>query len=280
MPPLISQTELNERVQRWGMRPEVVEKDYVIGWVLWGIGLDPDLTDWWAFKGGTCLKKCYLRDYRFSEDLDFTSLPGGIADDPAVLPALTRMLQRVSDESGIDFQSREPRFEMRDNGTSAEGRIYYRGPRNAPAVRIKLDVTTADAERVVCPTVWRPVSHEYSDDLPEPVSVRCYSLEEIFAEKVRALGDRRLPRDLYDVVNLFRRREQMIHASRVAELYAEKCRSKGLPVFTLTNLEGQDLRAEMEVDWVRMLGNQLPDLPPLAEYWDELRLVFEWLGVG
>ena len=278
---MISQTELNERVQRWGMRPEVVEKDYVIGWVLWGIGSDPYLTDWWAFKGGTCLKKCYLGDYRFSEDLDFTSLPGGTDDAPAVLPVLTRMLQRVSDESGIDFRSREPRFEMRDNGTSAEGRIYYRGPQGAREVsRIKIDVTIADAERVVCPTVRRPVSHEYTDDLPEPVSVRCYSLEEIFAEKVRALGDRCLPRDLYDVVNLFSRREQMINANRVPELYVEKCHNKGLPVFTLTDLEGQDLRAEMEVDWVRMLGNQLPDLPPLAGYWDELPLVFEWLGVG
>ena len=263
------------------MRPEVVEKDYVIGWALWGIGSDPDLADWWAFKGGTCLKKCYLGDYRFSEDLDFTSLPDGTVSAAEVLPALTRMLQRVSDESGIDFQSREPRFGMRDNGTSAEGRIYYRGPRGAREVsRIKLDVTIADAERVVSPTVRRPVSHKYPDDLPEPVSVRCYGLEEIFAEKVRALGDRCLPRDLYDVVNLFRRREQIIHADRVAELYVEKCRSKGLPVFTLTDLEGRDLRAEMEVDWVRMLGNQLPDLPPLAGYWDELPLVFEWLGVG
>ncbi len=277
---MIGQAEINERVQRWSMRPEVVEKDYVIGWVLWGIGADPDLTDWWAFKGGTCLKKCYLGDYRFSEDLDFTCLPGGTVNASEVLPVLKRMLQRVSDESGVDFQSTEPRFEMRDNGTSSEGRIYYRGLRNAPPVRIKLDVTTADAERVVQPTMWRPVSHEYSDDLPEPVSVRCCGLEEIFAEKVRALGDRCLPRDLYDVVNLFRRREQIIHAGRVAGLYVEKCRSKGLPVFTLTDLEGQDLRAEMEVDWVRMLGNQLPDLPPLAEYWDELPLVFEWLGVG
>ena len=278
---MISQTELNERVQQWGMRPEVVEKDYVIGWVLWGIGSDPDLTDWWAFKGGTCLKKCYLGDYRFSEDLDFTALPVGTADAPAVLPMLKRMLQRVGDESGIDFQSREPRFEMRDNGTSAEGRIYYRGPRGAREVsRIKLDVTTADAERVVCPTVRRPISHEYPDDLPEPASVHCYSLEEIFAEKVRALGDRHLPRDLYDVVNLFRRREEIINADQIAELYVEKCRNKNLPIFTLANLEDQDLRAEMQVDWVRMLGNQLPDLPPLAEYWDELPLVFEWLGVG
>ena len=93
---MIGQAEINERVQRWSMRPEVVEKDYVIGWVLWGIGADPDLTDWWAFKGGTCLKKCYLGDYRFSEDLDFTCLPGGTADASEVLPVLKRMLQRVS----------------------------------------------------------------------------------------------------------------------------------------------------------------------------------------
>ncbi|WP_134089972.1 nucleotidyl transferase AbiEii/AbiGii toxin family protein [Olivibacter sp. XZL3] len=26
------------------------------------------------FKGGTCLRKCYIPDYRFSEDLDFTSI--------------------------------------------------------------------------------------------------------------------------------------------------------------------------------------------------------------
>ncbi len=86
--------------------------------------------------------------FRFSEDLDFTRLlDGGGAE---VLPVLKRMLRRVSDESGVDFQGTEPQFEMRDNGTSAEGRIYYRGPRNALPVRIKLDVTAADAERVVC----------------------------------------------------------------------------------------------------------------------------------
>ena len=277
---MISQTELNERAQQWNLRPEVVEKDYTIGWVLWGIGSDPGLSNWWAFKGGTCLKKCYLGDYRFSEDLDFTSLPEGTADPADTLPVLTRLLQRVRDESGIDFLSEEPRFRMRDNGTSAEGRIYYRGPLNAPPVRIKLDVTTSDVERVVCPTVLRPVYHDYSDGLPGSVRVRCYSLDEIFAEKVRALGDRCLPRDLYDVVNLFERREQVLHANLISELYVEKCRNKGLPVFTLANLERPDLRAEMEIDWSRMLGNQIPELPALAEYWDKLSDVFAWLDVG
>ena len=38
---MISITELNERVREWGLREDVVEKDYVIGWLLWGIRLKP-----------------------------------------------------------------------------------------------------------------------------------------------------------------------------------------------------------------------------------------------
>ena len=64
----------------------MIEKDYVIGWVLWGIGSDPSLSTSWVFKGGTCLRKCYVETYRFSEDLDFTVLPGGPAEASQVIP--------------------------------------------------------------------------------------------------------------------------------------------------------------------------------------------------
>ena len=57
---LISRAMLNERVRRWRVREDVVEKDYIIGWALWAIGDDPHLANLWAFKGGTCLKKCYI----------------------------------------------------------------------------------------------------------------------------------------------------------------------------------------------------------------------------
>ena len=35
---MISRLDLDQRVREWGLSEEVVEKDYVIGWVLWGIG--------------------------------------------------------------------------------------------------------------------------------------------------------------------------------------------------------------------------------------------------
>ena len=50
---MIGRGDLNERVREWGLREDVVEKDYVIGWALWGIGSHPSLSTSWAFKGGT-----------------------------------------------------------------------------------------------------------------------------------------------------------------------------------------------------------------------------------
>ena len=38
---MITIQELKNFVTEWGLRDDVVEKDYVIGWVLWGIGSDP-----------------------------------------------------------------------------------------------------------------------------------------------------------------------------------------------------------------------------------------------
>ena len=273
---LIDRRELNERIREWGLREEGVEKDYVIGWVLWGIGSEPRLSTSWAFKGGTCLKKCYLDTYRFSEDLDFTVLPGGPSGEAEVLPTLRGMLERVHEESGIEFLSREPRVRMRPDRRSAEGRIYYRGPRNAPqASRLKLDLTIAEV--MVLPTIPQKIFHQYPDGLPEPATVRCYSLEEIFAEKIRALGERSSPRDLYDIVNLFRRKDLLPDSDLIRSVYAEKCQSKGLKSFTIEDLQMLPLREQLESEWGNMLARQLPELPPFVSFWEELPRVFAWL---
>ena len=173
--------------REWGLRENVVEKDYVIGWVLWGIGSDPRLSKSWAFKGGTCLKKCYVETYRFSEDLDFTVLPGGMIEPDELLPVLLDVLDRIYEQSGIDFTGQHPYLRRRRDGSSVEGRIYYRGPLGAPGVAsLKLDLTTD--EIVVRPTVLQNINHHYPDGLPLPAQVRCYGFEEVFAEKLRAMG--------------------------------------------------------------------------------------------
>ncbi len=70
---MIQKQELLDLAKDFGLRPDVVEKDYVLGWLLAGIGEHPATRDTWVFKGGTCLKKCFFETYRFSEDLDLRS---------------------------------------------------------------------------------------------------------------------------------------------------------------------------------------------------------------
>ncbi len=69
---MIRKEEIIEVAGKLGLQPQVVEKDYALGWFLAGIHSHFLLKDKWVFKGGTCLKKCYFETYRFSEDLDFT----------------------------------------------------------------------------------------------------------------------------------------------------------------------------------------------------------------
>ena len=273
---MIGRAAIDERVREWGLREDVVEKDYVLGWLLWGIANDPELGERWVFKGGTCLKKCYIETYRFSEDLDFTVVPGGPVAPDQVEPALARVLARVAAESGLDFSVEAPRLRARQSGDSTEGRVYYRGPRAAPgAARVKLDLT--GTEVVVRETVMRPIAHPYEDQLPEPAEVQCYSFDELFAEKLRAMGERSRPRDLYDIINLYRRPDLRIRAGDIRAVLIEKCETKGVPVPTFASIESSDFVVELESEWENMLGHQLPALPPFGQFWGELAVLFDWL---
>lgn len=139
---MIGRADLVERVSEWGLREDVVEKDYVLGWILAGIGSDSGLSDAWVFKGGTCLKKCYIETYRFSEDLDFTLLPHASRDPEELLATIKTMLDRVTEASGISFSQRDPVIRVRPDSASAEARVYYVGPRQSPSpARIKFDLS-------------------------------------------------------------------------------------------------------------------------------------------
>ena len=69
-------TRLEEARNRLGIPWEVLERDYLLSWVLAGIRQVESLRETLVFKGGTALKKCYFGEYRFSEDLDFSAFPG------------------------------------------------------------------------------------------------------------------------------------------------------------------------------------------------------------
>ena len=272
---MITRADIVERVGEWQLTEEVVEKDYVLGWLLWGLGSDPVLGDQWVFKGGTCLKKCYIETHRFSEDLDFTVLPKGPYRPEQIEALLARTLARVHDASGIEFSSKPPMLRLRPDGLSTEGRIYYIGPRQTPlAARVKLDISAN--ETVIRPPVLREIAHPYPDG-PLPGRARCYSFEELFAEKIRAMAQRARPRDLYDIINLFRRNDLRLYPELIRRALDEKCAAKGIATPTAADFADSPLITALEGDWSQMLAHQLPALPPLQAFLDELPLLFGWL---
>ena len=279
---MVDRREILDAAGTLGLRPQIVEKDYVLGWVLAGINQHAALTDTWIFKGGTCLKKCYFETYRFSEDLDFTLTEPAHVDQDFLGPVFREIGEWIYEQTGVELPVDLQEFELFRNprGTvSCQGKLSYRGPiapRSGGLPRIKLDLTLD--ELLVLPPAKRAIFHDYSDAPTQGIPVRCYAYEEAFAEKVRALGDRARPRDLYDVINLFRNAEARPQSAVLHDVLQKKCAHRGIQVPTLPELEIH--RGDLEGSWQPMLGHQLQALPSLESFWSALPDFFGWLATG
>lgn len=263
------------------LQAHVVEKDYALGWFLAGISAHPVIGPRWVFRGGTRLKKCYFETYRFSEDLDFTLQDAQHLDEGFLAEVFEQVGEWVYDACGLQLPPEVRKFEIFTNprgSQSAQGRVGYRGPlgRSGDPPRIKLDLA-ADEVLVLSPA-RRPVHHPYTDRPAEGIHVLSYSFEEVFAEKMRALAERQRPRDLYDVVHLYRRQDLQPDRAVVRSTLARKCAFKGIDVPTYAALSDRPERTAIEVEWEQMLAHQLPTCPPFEEFWQELPEVFEWLN--
>ena len=99
-------TRLQEARRRLGIPWEVLERDYLLSWVLIGISEVPMLRDSLVFKGGTALRKCYFGDYRFSEDLDFSALeevPSGIEMERLVNEACETAIRLLDEYAPVEI---------------------------------------------------------------------------------------------------------------------------------------------------------------------------------
>ncbi len=280
---MIDRQEILEFAREFSLRPNVVEKDYALGWLLAGIGNHSATKDSWIFKGGTCLKKCYFETYRFSEDLDFTLTDVAHIDEVFLLSIFKEITEWVYEQSGIELPPETIRFEVYQNPRGKQsvlGRIGYRGPiaPRGDLPRIKLDLTNDEA--VILAPVIREVHHVYSDRPAGGIQALCYSYEEVFSEKVRALSERGLPRDLYDVVHLFRHPEMRPDREVVSQVIRKKCEFKSIPFPSLESIRSDPQKAELDGEWANMLAHQLPMLPSVNQFWEELSHVFDWLLRG
>jgi predicted nucleotidyltransferase component of viral defense system len=277
---VIPQRELAALRAEWILDQGVIEKDYVLGWLLAGIAKHTELNRTWIFKGGTCLRKCYYETFRFSEDLDFTIIGGGPEEPEALMPIFGEVAEWIREESGLELVLQDNSFQRKRNkrgNPTTLGRIAYRGPNGNPTMpKVKLDLTSDEvlADR----PAFRRIGHPYSDQLPVD-GVLCYSIAELFGEKLRALAERCRPRDLYDVVHMHRHPDLIGLAGGVRRALERKCTHAGIEVPTVEIIRSSPFRAEIESEWENMLGHQPPKpLVPFEGFWNSLDDVFSWLA--
>lgn len=276
---MIDKHEIIAVADQTGLIPTVVEKDYVLGWLLAAVDANYELKNSWVFKGGTCLKKCYFETYRFSEDLDFTLRNEATLEEAFFLEQFSEIADWLYERCGIVLPIDKMVFDIYENPRghlSCQGRVYYqsyfsKGKGSYP--KVKFDLTKD--ELLVLPPSRQLVFHPYSDTPSDGIYIHCYSYPEVFAEKIRALGERGRPRDLYDVINLFRN-EQFPASSVIQNILSQKCSYKEITVPSLKDLD--NYKDEISRNWEPMLCHQLPSLPPLETYWETLPEFFQWLA--
>lgn len=277
---MILKQEIISLATMLNLLPTTVEKDYVISWVLYGISRRPKLTEW-LFKGGTCLKKCYFDTYRFSEDLDFTVPAGAIYSKHEIKDALDEVANIVYDQIGLNLRTREIEVEESVNKRNRKtyvAKFTYLGPLNLPSrtqQRIKFDIT--DDEIIIDSPDTREVFHPYSDALNFPAKINCYSINEILAEKTRAIYERQgRARDIYDIVNISRNFREHVDIKKARHGLKEKFKFKSLSEPSVDLIFSQFDFPQLKANWENQLKHQLLILPSAESFYYDLRSALSW----
>jgi len=245
---VIPDLEFKEKARSCKVPISTIERDYAQNWLLAYL---PEM----AFKGGTGIRKAYIDNYRFSDDIDFT-----LIDIPAFKDLTNKIKKAIQDAkkaSGISFLD-EIKSEEVKNGYVIT--IYFRILRSTGnPLKIKMDITKKENEQIITPIQKKKIIHMYSDQFNEQINV--YSLEEIFAEKVRSLFERTRPRDLYDVWYL--NQKMTLDTS----LFQKKCTFKKVE----PNIDDfMNRKTNYEKTWKSSLQHQLSELPNITEVFNEV----------
>ncbi len=167
---------INKRTLRYPL--QVAEKDYFLALAVQKIARS-SLEKKLVFKGGTAIHHCHLPQYRFSEDLDFTSLNPKITAEEIQSALETDGLFKVQKIFTSSF-------------TIKIERLQYPGLLGQPG-NIKVEVDFQ--QNVVKPGEFI----EYKNEWGVKTSPQVMNKTEICAEKLRAASQRARYRDFYDL---------------------------------------------------------------------------------
>jgi predicted nucleotidyltransferase component of viral defense system len=209
-------------------RKDLLEKDIIIQKILFDLSKHDFFLKNFAFKGGTCLIKCYLGYYRFSEDIDLTWRDQTIFTDISqkeIRKIISEFKDKIGDiliiiskNRGLDFKMEKDdknfvefgggnkfvTFKIWYNSEILNERSFIKIQINF-VERIVFDVSKKDLGCIVSGEKSKELKLLYGGDYSEYVkniSLYTYDVKEILCEKVRAILTRRglKARDFLDVL--------------------------------------------------------------------------------
>ena len=276
--------------QRQGIPQQVIEKDYVLSYILAGISSHPGLQNVLVFKGGTALKKLFFGEYRFSEDLDFSGAnsPKGEKLEEALREAVEETHRLLSLHGPFSIQLE--RYLERDPHPHGQEAFIIRVQfpwHPGPLCRIKLEIT--HDEPVLLEPEKRRLIHGYEENLS--FDVCCYRLEEIIAEKLRTLlqthhklvfrgWNRPRAKDYYDLWRILDKFSAGLNREEVSSLLERKNAHRGVSYQSINDFFSDELVSEAYRHWDSSLGPFVTELPECRKVLEQLRALLRELLPG
>jgi len=220
-------------------KPSLVEQDILLHRLLKALCASPGFEGKYAFKGGSCLVKCYFGYYRFSVDLDFTwkdqahfNVDGKELQRRlgAEVVAFGQVLEDVSSRIGLDFENDRSDKRYFEFG-GGKRMVTFKLWKGNEFVKVQVNFVEEmlfNVKRSTVKTLLDGVDMRqdekayFEEHLAHytPFEVEAYDEREILCEKVRAILTRRAQklRDFYDLFVLD------CHGYRVSALADESAR--------------------------------------------------------
>jgi predicted nucleotidyltransferase component of viral defense system len=270
---VILKKEIEHIAEQKGVARGTIDKDWVLGHFLAAIYSEPTLREVLIFKGGTCLKKCWFPDYRFSEDLDFTSRKQDFEFKQSHIDFICRHVN-ANTSVATHLESLTP-LNFDNKLTGYEVVIKFWGadhPKNeAPPppdrwhTKIKIEIILY--EILLFTQIDKKIIHQYSDQISiNPNAVPCYSIEEMLAEKLRSLIQRSYtaPRDYYDIWYLSNNIKDL-NWPKIVAAFHEKMKFKNHTFTSVDQFINEDNDKKLKAAWRNSLAHQIPGAQ-LPEY--------------
>ena len=262
---------LQETAIAKGIGIQIVEKDYVLSYILAGLVSCPALSSSLVFKGGTALKKLFFGDYRFSEDLDFSAVSAPQGDDleQAIHSAANESVRLLMEHGPFSVEVK--RYLERDPHPHGQEAFVVRVQfpwQPSPLCRIKLEI--CHDEPVLLDPDARLLIHGYGEEMN--IRIPSYRLEEIIAEKMRSLlqthkklvtrgWNRPRARDYYDLWRLLTAYDSEIDRVLLSSVLERKCAHRDVSYSCVGDFLTDQLVIEAQTHWQSNLGSFVTNLP-------------------